>query len=97
MQQAENIRMTTAKKELVLFVILFLTGLVLLPVVIYVIGKSVFGAYDGSGFATFYGTLQSEFRAGQPVVWFLTLSPYIGWQLFRGTIWAFRRSSPDRP
>ncbi len=82
-----------ARKEFILFVILFLAGLFFLPLLIYFIGKSIFGAYDGSGFATFYGTLHSEFRAGEPVVWFLMLSPYIVWQVFRLTAWAFRRPS----
>lgn len=96
MPTSERSPRNLARKEFILFVMLFLAGLILLPIAIYFIGKSIFGAYDGSGFATFYGTLQSEFRAGEPVVWFLMLSPYIVWQLFRITIWAFRHSSPAR-
>ena len=95
MPAAENSLKKTARKEFGIFVILFLVGLLFLPVLIYFIGKAIFGAYDGSGFATFYGNLQSEFRAGQPVVWFLMLSPYLAWQLLRVTRWAFRRTSPD--
>jgi hypothetical protein len=90
---AHNSLKKIARKEFILFVLLFLAGLLFLPLLIYFIGKSIFGTYDGSGFATFYGTLHSEFRAGEPVVWFLMLSPYIVWQVFRLSIWAFRRPS----
>ena len=82
------------RKELVLFLVLFLTGLLILPLLIYVVGKAVFGAYEGAGFMTFYGTLHSELRSGQMVVLFLMLSPYLVWQLLRLTLWAFRRPGP---
>jgi hypothetical protein len=82
-----------ARRETILFLVLLLTGLLLLPAIIYFIGKSVFGAYEANGFMTFYGMLHSEFRAGVPVVWFLMLSPYIIWQLFRLTAWGFGGSS----
>lgn len=81
------------RKEFILFLVLLLTGLLILPAVIYVVGKAVFGAYDANGFITFYGMLHSEFRAGVPVVWFLMFSPYIIWQSMRLTLWAFRRSA----
>jgi hypothetical protein len=82
-----------ARKESILFLVLLLTGLLLLPTIIYFVGKAVFGAYEANGFMTFYGMLHSELRSGVPVVWFLMLSPYIIWQLFRMTFWGFRRSS----
>ena len=84
---------TRAKKELILLLVMLLTGLFFLPVVIYFIGKTVFGAYDGGGFTTFYGMLHSEFRAGEPVVWFLMLCPYLVWSLFRLTSWGIRQTS----
>lgn len=65
-------------------------GLFLLPLSIYLVGESVFGEYSGAGFAGFYGRMHHEIRDGQPVVWFLVLSPYIIWQLLRLTFWGYR-------
>lgn len=81
------------REEFALFLLLLLTGLLVLPIVIYVVGTVVFGAYEGSGFMEFYGTLHSEFRSGQRVVWFLMLSPYLVWQAARLTVWGFRQFS----
>ena len=80
-----------ALKELALFLVALLFGMVLLPLFIYVIGRTLFGEYAGTGFSDFYGMLHSELRSGQPVVWFLMLSPYLAWQLLRLSIYGFRR------
>lgn len=85
------------RKEIVIFLALLPTGLLLLPVIIYYVGKAVFGAYEGSGFMTFFGRLYSELLGGELVVWFLVLSPYLVWQTMRLTIRGFRRpSAPPR-
>jgi hypothetical protein len=79
------------QKEAVLFLGLFFVGIVLLPAAIYLVGQSVFGEYGGHGFADFYASLHYELRSGRKVTWYLVLSPYLGWQLFRLTIYAFRK------
>jgi succinate dehydrogenase hydrophobic anchor subunit len=83
-------RKSTARKEATLFLWLFLAGLFLLPLAVYVVGRALFGEYGGSGFSAFYGALHSELRNGVPSVWFLILSPYLIWQLFRLTVRAFK-------
>ena len=85
---------STRKKvtsESALFLILLLVGLLFLPIVIFAVGTSIFGEYAGNGFWDFLGLLHSKLWAGEPVAWFLVLSPYLIWQIFRMTIWAFRR------
>ncbi|MGI9205547.1 MAG: hypothetical protein ACR2Q3_16145 [Woeseiaceae bacterium] len=86
---------TTAKykveRECALFLVLFLTGIFVLPSIIYLVGDAMFGDYGGTGFSAFYGELHSRFRAGDLGVWFLVLAPYVGWQLLRITIRGFRR------
>ncbi|MDH4314540.1 MAG: hypothetical protein OEW68_06840 [Gammaproteobacteria bacterium] len=88
------------RNEFALFLGLFLTGIVILPVMIYLVGQGFFGAYGGNGFADFYSRLHYELRSWQPVAWYLVLSPYLCWQLLRLTVWAFlnmrRRSSEHR-
>ena len=74
---------TLLKKEAAVFLILLLIGLVLLPICIWVVGNAVFGAYEGAGYADFFGTLSGKIRSGNPVAWFLVLSPWIVWQCLR--------------
>lgn len=78
--------------ELALALTLFLAGLVLLPLAIYLTGQSVFGEYGGAGFSDFFRRLSGEIREGSLVVWFLVLSPYLIIMLLRLTIWGFLRS-----
>jgi hypothetical protein len=79
-----------ATRELALFLVMLFIGMVILPALIYFIGRSPFGEYGGTGFSDFYGSLHGKFRSGEPVVWFLMLSPYIAWQLLRLTLHGFR-------
>lgn len=81
----------TVVRELALFLVLFFAGLVILPILVYLVGRSLFGEYSGFGFSDFYQSLHADLRAGEPVVWFLMLSPYVAWQLLRLTAYGFRR------
>lgn len=83
-----------ATKEVALLAGFLFFGLALMPVLIYLVGQAVFGAYGGLGYGDFYGTLSAKIRSGDWVAWFLVLSPYLGWQLFRATLFAWR--SADR-
>ena len=87
----------SASREAILFALLLLTGLVVLPVAIYTVGQSVFGDYGGTGIADFLKRIYRGILDGHGVIWFLVLSPYLGWQLLRLTIWLFRRTAPPRP
>ena len=84
------------KKETALLVILGFVGLAVLPLCIWFVGQAVFGAYESSGPASFFGALQRELRQGEPAAWFLLLSPWLLWQLGRLTLWGFRQLGPDR-
>lgn len=72
-----------ATKEVALFAGLLFIGLVVVPIIIYKVGQTVFGTYGGVGFADFFGTLNAKIRGGDTVAWFLVLSPYLGWQCLR--------------
>lgn len=76
-------------REAVLFLWLFLAGLLLLPAAVYFIGSRLFGVEAGAGFGGFYGGFQSELWSGAPAMWFLVLSPYLVWQILRATLCAF--------
>ena len=78
------------KKEATLLVTLLFFGLAILPILIWFVGKSVFGAYGGSGYVEFFGTLSGKIRAGDPVAWFLVLSPWLALQLIRLAIVGWR-------
>jgi len=92
-----NKQKKTAMRELAVFLVLLFAGLVILPLSIYLVGRTLFGEYGGStGFSDFYGMLHSEMRSGEPVVWFLMLTPYIAWQMLRLTIFGFRHAGKSR-
>jgi len=80
----------TLKKELALFAGLLFFGFVLLPIGIWFVGKAVFGAYGGAGYADFFGTLSGKIRSGDLVAWFLVLSPWLVWQIFRLMVLGWR-------
>jgi hypothetical protein len=81
------------RKEAAVFAGFLFFGLVLLPVLIWLVGKSVFGAYGGAGFADFYGTLSGKIRSGDLVAWFLVLSPWLAWQVMRLTFLGWRAAA----
>jgi hypothetical protein len=84
-------RQRTTKEIAILAGLLFF-GLVVLPLVIFSVGQSVFGSYGGVGYGDFYGTLSGKVRNGDLVAWFLVLSPYVGWQIIRLMALAWRLS-----
>jgi hypothetical protein len=80
------------RKEIGLLAGLLFFGLVLMPIAVYLVGQSIFGAYGGQGYGDFFGTLSEKIRAGDKVAWFLVLSPYLIWQCLRLTVRAWRFS-----
>lgn len=83
-----------ATRELALLVVLLLVGLLLLPAVIFFVGKAVFGAYGGHGYAGFFGDLGTKISRGAPWAWFLVLSPYLAWQTIRAMVAGWRAAAP---
>lgn len=73
---------------------LILAGLLVLPALIYFVGRSVFGEYGGGDFSDFYVRLHQDLRSGEPATVFLMLSPCILWLLLRLSLWLFRRHRP---
>jgi hypothetical protein len=89
-----GLRQIATKEIAVLSVFLFF-GLAILPILIYYVGVTVFGAYGGFGYSDFFGTLSQKVRSGDSVAWFLIISPYLGWQCLRLTAFAWRLA--DKP
>lgn len=80
------------RKEIGLLAGLLFFGIVLMPIVIYMIGHGIFGAYGGAGYGEFFGNLSQKIRSGDGVAWFLVLSPYFVWQCIRLTVFAWQAS-----
>lgn len=72
-----------ARKEAALFTGLLFLGMVILPIVVWMVGNVVFGEYGGAGYGDFFGTLSGKLRSADGVAWFLVLSPWLGVQLLR--------------
>ena len=62
---------------------LLLFGLVVLPICIWFTGKIVFGAYGGTGYGEFFGSLSARIRSFDLLAWFLVLSPWLVCQVAR--------------
>lgn len=79
-----------ARRELTIFVILLATGLFLMPLLIWAIGRAALGPYtDGGPFALlvdFFNGLKS----GSPVYWCVAVGPYVLVMILRGC-WRFMR------
>lgn len=80
-------------REAVIFLSLLLFGVLLLPVAVYVVGQSVFGAYAGDGYGEFFAALAGKLVAFEWVAWFLILSPYLAIQTLRITAFGWRASA----
>jgi hypothetical protein len=81
------------RKEAALFVALAFVGIVILPVAVFYVGQAIFGAYAGTGYSDFFGTISGKLRGLDGVAWFLVLSPYLALQCLRITVFAWRRLS----
>lgn len=84
---------STLTREIALFLVLLFVGFVIAPIGIFFVGQQVFGEFGGHGYADFFGTLSAKVRHGEPVAWFVVLSPYLLWQTLRLTRYGWRRSS----
>lgn len=78
-------------KESAVIGALILGGLLVLPILIYLVGEAVFGEYGGAGFSDFYVRLHQDLRRGDVAALFLILSPCLLWLLVRLSLWLFRR------
>lgn len=87
-------------KHLAVIGALVLTGFLFLPILVYFVGRAVFGEYGAAGFPAFYGQLHQDLRNGEPAAALLLFSPCLFWLLLRLTLWGFRRTgsrSPEAP
>lgn len=80
-----------ALKESALFFGLLFFGFVIMPIAVYFIGQKLLGEFGGYGYSDFFGTLSARVRNGDAVAWFFVLSPYLGWQMLRLTLFAWRK------
>ncbi len=71
------------RKEAFLFLALLFFGFVIMPIGVWFVGQAVFGAYGGTGYGDFFGTLSAKIRSGNAVAWFLVLAPWLMWQVLR--------------
>ena len=77
-------------RETALLTGLLFCGFVLMPIGIYLVGNKVFGEYGGNGYGYFFSGISGRIRSGDGAAWFLVLSPYLGVQLLRLMLLAWR-------
>ena len=77
-------------KEMALICCFLFFGLLILPIIIYSVGELVFDNYAGHGYGDFFDAISKKVRNGNYVAWLLVMSPYIGWQSLRLTLYLWR-------
>lgn len=82
------------RKEAILFGLLFLCGLLLLPIAIYLVGNNVFGGYGDGGLREFLAALAGRALTADPAALLLVLSPYLVVQGLRLSFAALRWRRP---
>lgn len=90
MSQEQSVLKKVFRKEVGLLAGLLFFGVVLMPVAIFLVGQTLFGAYGGHGYGDFFGTISEKLRSGDGVAWFLVLAPYLVWQSLRLMVAAWR-------
>ena len=65
-------------------------GVLVLPLAIFWVGQAIFGEFGGGQLGDFYASLMTQLRAGNIIVWFLVLAPYLIWQSLRTMVKLFR-------
>jgi len=73
-------------KEVLLALALLVCGLVILPILIYVVGQQIIGEYE-DGLLGFYEAIADALIEGSVFAWILILWPYLTVQLFRFSLW----------
>tara|TARA_Y100000389_G_scaffold198646_1_gene235537 strand:+ start:6957 stop:7259 length:303 start_codon:yes stop_codon:yes gene_type:complete len=85
-----------ANKETLLICVFLFVSLLVLPIVIYIVGESVFGSYAGNSFTDFFIGLIKKFFSGNYVTWLLIMSPYLGWQILRLSIYLWKSLNQNK-
>ena len=83
----------TSIREAILLGSCLLFGLLLLPVAVFFVGQTVFGAYGGDGYGEFFTTLMGKILAFDLSAWFLVLSPYLALQTLRLALFGWRKTA----
>ena len=78
------------RRESILLVACLLFGFTVLPILIFAVGRGIFGDYGGGYLGDFFSRLFGDIAAFEPVVWFLVLSPYLVIQGTRVSVRVFR-------
>tara|TARA_B100000959_G_scaffold69813_1_gene74001 strand:+ start:1617 stop:1868 length:252 start_codon:yes stop_codon:yes gene_type:complete len=76
-------------KKITIFILFFLIGLFVLPLLLFAINDFIFGKYTGNGFVDFYNDYFDLMKGGNIAAWFISFSPYLVYLCARITVQAF--------
>lgn len=83
-------------REFIWLAALLFIGIVLLPIAVWIVGRTVFGDYEGGNYMNFFGTLGGRLAAGDGAAWFLVLSPYLAISALRLSAFGWRLAAGGR-
>ena len=70
--------MMNTRRELVVLAVSIAAGVLLGPMLVFLVGQGVFGPYrDGAGMSTFFADFRHGLASGEAVPWLMLLAPYL--------------------
>ena len=78
-------------RELLLLGICLVAGVVLVPCLLYLVGRMALGGYAHGGMESLFADFASALRAGDAVSWVMALSPYVMLWAVRASVGLIRR------
>ena len=83
------------RRELIWLAVMGGGGLIVMPLVIYLIGARTLGPYEGGGLGSFLAVLYGDFFHLRWGAWALLIGPYLVTLLIRWLLLPWRRRRPD--
>ena len=84
------------RRELLWLLIGLPLGLLLLPVLVFLVGSRLFGPYAGGEAGDLVNGFFQGLGQGEPVCWLVAVGPYFGLLLLRLMVWGFRAPMPSQ-
>ena len=83
------------RRELILFLALVACGLVLVPLLVWVVGQAVLGPYANGNAAALLRDFFAGLKSGSLLYWAIVFGPYVIVMLVRGLWYLLRKADQD--
>lgn len=82
------------RRELLILALALLCGVLVLPLLIWLVGQLILGPYDNGGAVALFRDFLAGLAGGSPAFWAVALGPYVLTQFTRTVLLILRRTAP---